>query len=345
MGIRGFLTFLKKKYPQCILEISISALSGHRLAIDAYVIMYACMSVARKRVLDKATNQELLDNQVDHGEIRRVWLGLLFDGLMRWLNNNITPILVFDGTPLEAKLENLQDRNQKFVLTQQKINGLQATNNPQGIRQAQNDLLDVTHEDCQAFQSMLKALGIKYLRAPDDAERLCASLCADKLVAAVYSKDSDTLLFGSPVLITEVKQSTLTVFRLDLVLGALGLSFAQLVDLGIMCGCDFNNNRNIKDIGPVNALAYIQKYQSLDVITQIIDTECLKYPLCRQVFQFKHTLTLIPSVPALDCELNFQIGREFLLEVGLVNSVDNWSRACANYRVGRAGWCAGLGFV
>jgi flap endonuclease-1 len=95
-------------------------------------------------------------------------------------------------------------------------------------------------------------------------------------VWASNSKDYDSLLFGAPRLVRFLsissqewlpsKGKSRRVFpefiELDSFLGHHGITRAQLVDMGILIGTDFNTG--IKGIGPKTSLKLIKKHGSLE---------------------------------------------------------------------------------
>lgn len=64
----------------------------------------------------------------------------------------------------------------------------------------------VTREDLQEFKRVLEEIGFHPLVAKHDGEELCCSLVMSGKASLVYSKDSDCLMYGVPVMITSVHQ-------------------------------------------------------------------------------------------------------------------------------------------
>ena len=124
-------------------------------------------------------------------------------------------------------------------------------------------------------RALLDALGVPCVQAPSEGEAQAAWMAAHGLAYAAGSQDYDSLLFGAPVL---VKNLALTgrrklpgkplyvdvhpeEIRLDEVLGALGVTREQLVDMGILMGTDFNEG--VPGIGPKRSLALLRKHGTL----------------------------------------------------------------------------------
>lgn len=121
------------------------------------------------------------------------------------------------------------------------------------------------------FREARRALGDIFgshsvVTAADDAERHIAVLCSRGDIDFAVSEDYDTLFFGSPNLVRHfLDDSKMVVLQRAAVQAALGLpSYEHLVDFGILCGCDVCDK--VKGIGPVKALALVQKYGSIDAM-------------------------------------------------------------------------------
>jgi flap endonuclease-1 len=114
------------------------------------------------------------------------------------------------------------------------------------------------------------------VQAPSEGEAQAAVMAARGEVWAAASKDYDSLLFGAPRLVRfltisgkEFLPSKGTsrpivpeVIDLERMLGALGITREQLVDLGILVGTDFNPG--IKGVGPKKALALVRRHGSIE---------------------------------------------------------------------------------
>src|SRR4029078_2589571 len=95
-------------------------------------------------------------------------------------------------------------------------------------------------------------------------------------VWAAASKDYDALLFGAPRLVRFLTISgkeflpsrgtfrpiTPEVIDLEHMLATLGITRAQLVDLGILMGTDFNPG--VKGVGPKKALALLKRHGTIE---------------------------------------------------------------------------------
>lgn len=129
------------------------------------------------------------------------------------------------------------------------------------------------------------ALGIPHLTAYGEAEALCASLALHHYVDGVLSRDTDSLVYGTPLFVCDFKQDVFTWTTLKEILDALDMTHAQFVDFCIMCGCDYNTN--IPAIAAGNAYKKIKEYGSIEsyLKTEDKDGTCLRYKRCREIFR------------------------------------------------------------
>lgn len=308
MGIKGLTTFAKERVPRAFCTHPITILRGKRVAIDAANWMYATLSTAIKNIV-RVTN--LRQDKPCRFRIVDEWLILASKNINNWLSNHITPVLVFDGPAPSEKDDTKKYRRQRRQNLKDIIDQCYATieadpNCDESVittlRSALQGNLSMTTEEFTQFKSFFQQLGIPCLEAAGDGERLCCMLCREGKVTAVYSNDTDTMAYGSPLSIRSINYTrsriTIDCIRTDYLLEGLNLTHAQFVDLCIMSGCDYNNN--MPGIASVRSYDLIQKYGSIDRLPDSFETECLNYQRCRELFQ------LLPSEQLLQesCSLN-----------------------------------------
>ena len=116
--------------------------------------------------------------------------------------------------------------------------------------------LENTYEE---IQQLLTGFGIPWVSAPADAEAQCAFLAQCGLSDGVISDDSDTLIYGSPVVFRHlyIGESTVEIYRNK----EIGFSQDELVSLALLLGCDFTVG--VRGIGPVNATEIVRHYSGI----------------------------------------------------------------------------------
>lgn len=123
------------------------------------------------------------------------------------------------------------------------------------------DSLESTYEE---IQQLLTAFGIPWVSAPADAEAQCAFLASAGLSDGVISDDSDTLIYGSPIVFRHlyIGESTVEIYRRS----ELGFNQEELISLAMLLGCDFTVG--VRGIGPVNATEIVRHYSGIEGLTR-----------------------------------------------------------------------------
>lgn len=304
MGIKNIKPFLKEAAPDTFVTMSMVNLSGYRIAIDANYLMYVIKSRANGRVINSTDLSK--DLCLDNEEVNKVWVKMLIDMIMMFLNCNITPVFVFDGEHPKEKDQTKQvrqnareERKNKINNLTEKMKGDLLDRKPCDVKELENLIkndLTFTKKDYELFANVLLNLGVPCLYAEADGEQLCCMLCIEGKVAAVYSSDTDTLAYGCPLTITKVFENrhsppAVECMVISNALTKLEIDYPTFLDLCIMCGCDFNNN--IPKIGCKRAFGLLKEHKSIDNITSKYDTSILNYKRCRDIFSYKTSESLI----------------------------------------------------
>jgi len=231
MGIRGLNSLIKKVCPECISTNDISKYSGKKFAIDASILLYKYRHVSNLN--DSCINAHI------SGFLYRV---------RYYLNNNITPVFVFDGTPPEEKKETLKKRHSNRKKIHDKIELLQQlpkdTSENQDvinkeITRLSNQIIYVTKKHVDDCKELLTLLGITYHDAPDEAEKYCVFLYKEGLVDYVVSDDTDVFTFGGyKVLKCSIKDNIIE-YDIKLFIDKINYTHDKFIDFSILSGCDY----------------------------------------------------------------------------------------------------------
>jgi flap endonuclease-1 len=299
MGIRGLINLLERYCSSAFRRGPISLFSGRKIAVDATNWMYTNMDIARKRVVKKL---DLMNEQLTQDALHKEWLSLAMAFITRWIKARVTLVWVFDGydAPVEKddtkkkRREERADRKSRIDTLYEKLHKDRESFTEVELLKKELCMYNhITKEDADAFVSFLNTLGIPHIFAIGEAEKLCSALCVQEAVSAVYSTDTDNIVYGCPVLITGFDSynsiPTVNYIRYDKIMATIGLSREAFVDMCILCGCDYNHP--IKGIGYVKAYERIAQYGSIDNIPDI-DPTPLNHVRCRQLFSLKNYLEL-----------------------------------------------------
>lgn len=262
MGIKGLNSIIQEHVPAAIRFREMKQFFGRKIAIDASMSLYQFLIAVRQqdgvqlRTSDGATTSHLMG---------------IFYRTLRMVENGIKPCYVFDGKPPGMKSHELNKRVKRREETEEKLEGL----TDQGdILKHEKRLVKVEKWHNEEAKKLLFLMGIPYVEAPCEAEAQCAELAKKGKVFAAASEDMDTLCYCTPYLLrhltfSEARKEPIHEIDTQIMLQGLELSEEQLVDLGIMLGCDYCES--IKGIGPVTALKLIREHGSLEKIVELIE--------------------------------------------------------------------------
>ena len=324
MGINNINKFLKDKVPDAFFSLNIDKLRGKKIAIDGAHWAFTNMAIARKIVVNK-TN--LLTNDLDNNEIRKEWFSLCLNFLLLLLSHNITPIVIFDGQNPIEKTDTKSERRETQINYKDKIDNLtlqlKATPTKEIVETLKKSLRNYIHissENFLLFKTTIASLGIPCIQAKGEGEQLCSSLCIDGLVAAVFSADTDNLVYGCPLLLTNFKGGNVCQFecvRIDTILQELNISHKIFIDLCIMSGCDFNTNMH--GYGVAKSFALLKKYISIDLLPSNLDITCLNHFRCREIFSYCCSKDLLLNDYSNDKTLNDNIFNDTIFNDNIFN--------------------------
>ena len=248
-------------------------LGGKSIAIDGYNALYQFLAIIRQ-----PDGTPLKDNT---GRVTSHLSGLLYR-TANLVEMGIKPVYVFDGTPPALKEVEIKRRmrvKEKATISYERALKAGRVEEAHKYAQATSRLKDYMTEDSKR---LLALMGIPWIQAPSEGEAQAAHLAKKENTHFCASQDYDSLLFGAPMLIRNVTLSgrrklprkkvyvevVPEIVNLNHVLGEIGITHEQLVDLGILVGTDYNPD-GIKGIGPKTALKLIKKHGTLEKVPNL----------------------------------------------------------------------------
>jgi flap endonuclease-1 len=248
--------------------LTLEALRGRRLAVDANGELYQFLALIRLR-----DGSPLRDSK---GRITSHLSGLFYRTTRLMADYGPELVFVFDGKPPALKVDEIARRRS--------IKERYETEHAQAV--AAGDLAKayskatmtsrLTREMAGEARELLRLMGLPVIQAPSEGEAQASHIAARGHVWAAASKDYDCLLFGAPRLLRFLTISgkeflpsngTFRPIVPELIdAGALlnhyQITRPQLVDLAILVGTDFCDG--IKGIGPKKALKLVKEFGSID---------------------------------------------------------------------------------
>jgi flap endonuclease-1 len=271
MGVK-----LKELLPKT--NISLQSLAGKSIAIDAYNALYQFLAIIRQ-----PNGTPLQDRK---GRVTSHLSGLLYRN-SNFVEIGIKLIYVFDGTPPARKKVVIKKRIEAKAKAQVKYEKALAEGKLEKARTYAQATSRIDSSLEQESKKLLSLMGIPWVQAPSEGEAQAAHMSKKRAADFCASQDYDSLLFGAPTLIRNVAITGRRklpgksiyvdvhpeVVELRKTIDELGISYEQLIDIGLLIGTDYNPG-GVKGIGPKTALKLIKKHGTLnEVLTVIADSQ------------------------------------------------------------------------
>ncbi|MHA1730525.1 MAG: flap endonuclease-1 [Promethearchaeota archaeon] len=249
--------------------ITIENLRGKTLAVDARNWLYQFLATIRGPDGRPFTNPR--------GDVTSHLIGLFYRNI-NFIERDLKPIYVFDGSPLALKKKTLEKRRQVKQEATEKMVEAQLSGDFETARKHASATSKITKDMTKEAKDLLVALGLPVVQALHDGEALAAYMVAKGDVWAVASQDYDTFLFGAERLVrnlniaqsrrvgTTYLATRIEWYSLQSVLSGLGLTREQLVDVGILVGTDFHDG--VPKVGPKTAYRLVKEHGSARAVIE-----------------------------------------------------------------------------
>ena len=254
--------------------LALDDLRGATLAVDGNGELYQFLALIRLR-----DGTPLQDSK---GRITSHLAGLFYRTTRLIADYRLKLVFVFDGTPPALKAAEIQRRRSiRARYEEERAEAIRAGDAARAYSKA-TMTSRLTREMTGEARELLRLMGIPSIQAPSEAEAQAAHMARADRVWSAASKDYDALLFGAPRLLRFLTISgkeflpSQGAFRaiepelidLDRLLRDWGITRAQLVDVALLVGTDFNDG--VKGIGPKKALKLVQTHGRIEAMPQEI---------------------------------------------------------------------------
>jgi len=244
MGIKYLNRFLQENCKESIRKVNLYELSGKKVVIDTSIYMYRYLG-----------EEALLENIYLMINILRI--------------NNIIPLFVFDGKPPKEKEDLLKERKENKKKAEEKYNELKnqlidGQNEKEKIEeemiQLKKEFIRLHHTDIKDVKLLIQSLGVSYIEAPGEADKLCAKLVNKNLAYACLSEDMDMFVYGCKRVLRYLSllNKTVIMYEMKDILIELDMNFNDFKNICIISGTDYNIHNN-NDL--TNTLKYFKKYR------------------------------------------------------------------------------------
>ncbi|ACV24828.1 flap endonuclease-1 [Methanocaldococcus fervens] len=266
MGVQ-FGDYIPKKI------ISFEDLKGKKVAIDGMNALYQFLTSIRLKDGSPLRNRK--------GEITSAYNGVFYKTI-HLLENDITPIWVFDGEPPKLKEKTRKFRKEMKEKAELKMKEAIEKEDFEEAAKYAKRVSYLTPKIVENCKYLLSLMGIPYVEAPSEGEAQASYMAKKGDVWAVVSQDYDALLYGAPRVVrnlTTTKEMP-ELIELNEVLEDLRISLDDLIDIAIFIGTDYNPG-GVKGIGFKRAYELVRS----GVAKEVLKKEVENYEEIRRIFK------------------------------------------------------------
>ena len=280
MGIADLTGLLKKSAPNCFVDTPASNLYNRRIAFDGFNWIFTVMGISVKNVVNEMTDPFVpISPDAVFVEILKFFLNMN----IKLLNYKITPVWIWDSdtysTPAKTETrqkrrEDRKKRTEKFETLRTNLKAMGPLERPTELIKEYQKLRAETFyfpkEKMKELKDICERIGVPSITAEGEGEYLAACMGIERIVACVYSGDTDTIAMGAPFVTKKIDYRDGDLYISGVftpaILKALGFTYEQFRELCFLLGCDFN--KRIKGIGPVKALELMKRYGNIEEVVE-----------------------------------------------------------------------------
>jgi flap endonuclease-1 len=245
------------------------------VAVDAHNWLYRYLTTTVR-----FTNESVYTTSA--GEEVANLVGIV-QGLPKFFEHDLTPVMVFDGGPSELKADEIQDRREKREALEDDLADAREAGDAMEVARLESATQRLTDVIQETSRDLLELLDVPVIEAPAEGEAQAAHMAARGDVDYVGTEDYDALLFGAPVTLRQLtSKGNPERMGLDATLADLDITLEQLVDVAILCGTDFNDG--VHGYGPKTALAAVREHGDLWSVVETEDVTVENADLVRELF-------------------------------------------------------------
>lgn len=179
-----------------------------------------------------------------------------YDLITKFKLNNIIPIFIFDGKPINEKNSLLQIRKNNKLKAKNEYFKLKSkiknTNNEESIKlnkellKLEKKCISITKQDIFNVKCLLRHMNIYYYNAPFESDSICAKFVINNIAYACLSDDMDLFVYGCTRVLRNLNVSNSSVVLYDYIkiLKSLKINDNNFKKMCILSGTDYNINNN-----------------------------------------------------------------------------------------------------
>jgi len=235
-------------------SVAFDELEGSVVAVDAHNWLYRYLTTTVRFTAGGAYTTD------DGTEVANL-IGIV-QGLPKFFENDLSPVFVFDGTPTDLKSDEIESRREDREKREEKLEDARERGDAAAVARLDSQTQRLTETIHETSRELLELLDVPLVEAPAEGEAQAAYMARSGDVDYAGTEDYDALLFGSPVTLRQLTSKGAPE-RMDFeaTLAKHDLTWEQLVDVGILCGTDFNPG--VDGVGPKTAVDLVKEHGDL----------------------------------------------------------------------------------
>lgn len=253
MGIKNFMKIIYKYAPHSVKIKKITDYKNTIIGIDANLLFYKQIYAIRKNGYDLKNGEHLITHI--HSLLQKLISFYLF---------NINAVFVYDGISPLIKEDTLRKR-EKFsnIMKEKYFKAVTQDEKKKYYFMKSN----ITYDEIMDCRELIDIFGFTQIDSIEEADSQLADLSKKNKINYIATDDLDILIFGGKIVLKNFsidKKKKIIEINLNDLLKELNLNQNQIVDLGILLGCDYCPT--LKGIGTFGAFKNIQQYKSIENI-------------------------------------------------------------------------------
>jgi flap endonuclease-1 len=255
--------------------VSFADVEGSIVAIDAHNWLYRYLTTTVKFTREAAYT-------TDSGAEVANLIGIV-QGLPKLLENDLTPVFVFDGGPSELKADEIAERRERREEAEERLEVAREEGDAAEVARLESRTQRLTDVIQATSRELLELLDVPVVEAPAEGEAQAAHMARYGQVDYVGTEDYDALLFGAPLTLRQLTSSgDPELMEFEATLEKHGITWEQLVDAAILIGTDFNDG--VHGIGPKTAISAIEEHGDLWSVLEARGDHVENGDLVRELF-------------------------------------------------------------
>ncbi|WP_158057230.1 flap endonuclease-1 [Halorussus halophilus] len=232
-------------------EVPFDELDGDTVAVDAHNWLYKYLTTTVKWTSSGKYTTE------DGTEVANL-IGVV-QGLPKFFENDLTPVFVFDGPVTEHKAAEIEKRREEREKREEQLEQAREEGDEVEIARLDAHTQRLTDTIQETTRELFDLLDVPYIEAPAEGEAQAAHMNRTDAVDYCGTEDYDALLLGAPLTLRQLtSKGDPELMDFDATLEKHDITWEQLVDIGILCGTDFNEG--ISGVGPKTALKEVKEH-------------------------------------------------------------------------------------